>query len=106
MLHHIPLVSGVLPPTVILKLTLMMLQAVFFLCLFDCAFEALLTAKVCLSQLFNFQTVFKIGLNIMHSMRCFHEAISQDFSIQWPSRKVHIPLYSGVKPVFLFYFLI
>lgn len=73
----------------------------FFLCLFDCVFEALLTAKISLSELFNVQTVFKIGLNIIYSMRCFQGAICQDFSIQWTSRHAYLHLHSDWKPVFL-----
>lgn len=86
MLHQTALVSGTLPPMVILKLTLMTPQAIFSP--FDCAFEALLKAKISL-LLFTFQTISKIVLNIIYSMRYFHGAVSQDFSTRCPSRQAH-----------------
>ena len=70
----------------------------FFLRLFACVFTLDVSPKaekrwLCFwsiansqdfSELFNFPTVFKAGLNIIYSMRCFHRSISQNFSIQWP----------------------
>lgn len=100
MLHQTALVSGVLPPAVILKQTLMMLHAIFFsACLI--VFLKHCSQPRFLSLSFLTFKLFKIGLNIIYSMRCFQGAICQDFSIQWTSRQAYLHLHSDWKPVFL-----
>ena len=112
-----PLCRDLCPPTVVLKLTLIILHAIFFLHLFACVFTLDVSPKaekqwLCFwsiansqdfSELFNFPTVFKAGLNIIYSMRCFHRAISQNFSIQWPLGSL-IYLSTVVENLHFFFF--